>query len=417
MSRTVCNPLLIVIFLFLTAVRINAQEHRFVLEVYAEMLYSHFDFGPDQKSGPNGAPPDSRSILDIPRFVPEIKYYFSEDLYFETEIEIEHGGTGSALELEFEEFGEFEQEIEKGGEIELEQFHVTKSFSTAFNLRLGHFILPIGLINTAHLPKEFFTTVRPEAETGIIPTTWHETGIELFGRFSNFAYQLQLVNGLDSSGFSSKFWIVGGRQTRFEQVKATDIAVVARLDYRGIPGVAFGLSAYRGNSTDNRPKPDMEGLDGHVTIWDAHLSLNRGPLTARGLLLMGFLENADLISSKNSRLSTRLEVPRTPIAKEARAWYGEIGYDILTLLAPGSKYKLYPFVRYEYYNTMQSVDAGIFADPRFERKLFTFGANFFLTPDVVLKTDYSHRTFGSDDINEENTFSIGLGFSADLLEL
>lgn len=393
-----------------------AQEHAFVIEGYGEMVFSHFDYGPDQKSGDNGSPPDSRSELDITRFVLEFESRLSEKISFEAEIEFEHGGAGAAMELDFEEFGEFEQEIEKGGEIELEQFHVTRSFSTAVNLRLGHFILPIGLLNRAHLPTQFFTVQRPEAETGLIPTTWHETGVELFGNLRTFAYRLQLVNGLDSSGFSSKYWIVGGRQNRFEQVKATDFAMVARLDYTGIDGLLAGVSAYHGGSTDNRPKPDMEGIDGDVTIFDVHAMVTRGPFVAHGLFLNGNVENADVISSKNGRLSNALGVARTPVAKTARAAYLEAGYDILPFFTQTSNYRLFPFARYEYYNSMEDVNSGIFADPRFERKILTFGLNFLPAPNVVLKTEYKHRSFGDDDINAENTFGIGLGFHGDFFE-
>ena len=42
-------------------------------------------------------------------------------LEFEAEVELEHGGTGTSLELDYEEFGEFEQEVSKGGEVALEE--------------------------------------------------------------------------------------------------------------------------------------------------------------------------------------------------------------------------------------------------------------------------------------------------------
>ncbi len=109
------------------ALPVVAQEGKFKIGGYGEILYSHFDYGPDQKSGPNGSPPDSRAIMDIPRLILEFGYHFTDDLSLETEIEYEHGGAGSAIELEYEEFGEFEFEAEKGGEIALEAFHITKS--------------------------------------------------------------------------------------------------------------------------------------------------------------------------------------------------------------------------------------------------------------------------------------------------
>ena len=83
-------------------------------------------------------------------------YDFGRGWSMGTEIEFEHGGTESAFETEFEEGGEYESEIERGGEVALEQFWLQKSFSPAFNLRLGHMIVPVGGTNQHHMPTEFF---------------------------------------------------------------------------------------------------------------------------------------------------------------------------------------------------------------------------------------------------------------------
>ncbi|MCA9759124.1 MAG: hypothetical protein KDA27_25245, partial [Candidatus Eisenbacteria bacterium] len=81
--------------------------------IYGDFLYSRFDYGPDQRSGEFGAPDDSRATFDVPFFVVEVEHEFRDDLELEVEVEFEHGGTGSALELEYEEFGEYEVEVEK----------------------------------------------------------------------------------------------------------------------------------------------------------------------------------------------------------------------------------------------------------------------------------------------------------------
>jgi hypothetical protein len=400
------------------AIAQTARADGLVFEIggYGEMLYSHYNYGPDQKSDPAGSPPDSRAIVDLPRLVLELETFLTRELWMEMELEYEHGGTGSAMELEYEEFGEFEFESEKGGEVVIEEFYLARSFGGGLNARLGHFIVPVGLINRSHMPHDYFTAVRPESEVALIPTTWHETGAAIFGTVRGFSYEAQLVNGLDSSGFGSQNWVAGGHQARFEQAQATDLAVTGRLDYVGTSGVQVGVSGYYGNTTQNRPKPDMEGIDGHVTIGEAHAVVERGGLVARGMALYGTLENADLISQRNGQLPGALEVPRTPVAAAAMLWYVEAGYDVLALFRPQSDLRLYPFGRYEYYNSMEDVDAGVFADPRFERRLVTAGINLFVTPRIVLKADYSHRTFGDDQINDEDTVSIALGFSGTFFE-
>jgi len=292
----------------------------------------------------------------------------------------------------------------------LEQLHLTKRFSDFWNLRLGHFIVPVGSINASHLPLSYFGTVLPEAETSIIPVTWHETGIELFGAFSTFNYQAQIVNGLDSTGFGSKYWIRGGHQAKFEQTRATDLALVARLSWTGVRGLKISGSAYHGNTTGNRPKPDMDGITARLTILSSDVRYDRGPWRGRAVVIWGSLDNADEISSKNGRLSTNLGVSRTPVAKEALSWAVELGYDVLPLFGGSSRMALLPFMRYEAVNSMHATDAGVFANPRFDRAIATVGLNWMPTPSVVVKSDYSIRSLGEDHFRDEKTFGLALGF-------
>ena len=115
---------------------------------------------------------DSHGRFDLPHVVFFISYDFGRGWSMSTEIEFEHGGVGSAIEMEAEETGEYETEVERGGEVNLEQFWIQKSFSNAFNIRMGHIIVPVGLTNQYHLPTEFFTVYRPEGENTIFPCTW-----------------------------------------------------------------------------------------------------------------------------------------------------------------------------------------------------------------------------------------------------
>lgn len=79
-------------------------------------------------------------------------YDFGKGWSLGTEIEFEHGGTESAVEIETEEAGEYESEVERGGEVALEQFWIQKSFTRAANLRMGHIIVPVGATNMYHMP-------------------------------------------------------------------------------------------------------------------------------------------------------------------------------------------------------------------------------------------------------------------------
>lgn len=80
---------------------------------------------------------DGHGRVDLPHVVIMIGYDFGKGWSMGSEIEFEHGGTESAIEVEDEEAGEFEKEIERGGEVALEQFWIQKSFCSGFNIRAG----------------------------------------------------------------------------------------------------------------------------------------------------------------------------------------------------------------------------------------------------------------------------------------
>ena len=96
--------------------------------------------------------------VDLPHVVVNLGYDFGKGWSMGTEIEFEHGGNEVAVEIEAEETGEFEHEIERGGEVAMEQFWLQKSFGKGFNIRMGHIVVPVGQTNNAHLPTQFCTS-------------------------------------------------------------------------------------------------------------------------------------------------------------------------------------------------------------------------------------------------------------------
>ena len=396
--------------LFLVPLLASADETPLRLSGYGEINYWRFDYGPDQKSLPEGSAPDNRALIDVTRLALELEAELLPHLELQAEVEFEHGGTGGALELEYEEFGEFEQEVEKGGEVILEELYVKRSFGDNLALSAGHFYVAVGLLSSLYHPLDFYGTVRPEAETSMIPALWHETGIEASGRIRRWRWRLQVINGLDATGFSSQRWVAGGHQLRFEQVRADGLALAGRVDYEPARGALAGVSFYRGDSAGNRPKPDMKGISAHVTISDIHAHITGRRLRARGLFLYGRLGNAAAVSARNSTLSNNLDVLRSPVASAANALYLEAGYDILPWLAarPGERLDL--FARYDDYDTMAEVPDGFFDNPRFDRRVYTLGLNYAVADKVVIKADYAMRRLGAARFNDENTLGLALGF-------
>ena len=165
--------------------KIEKALSRFHIGGYGEVALSR-NFYSDhvsRYSDPSNHKDDpSHGRFDIPHAVVYLGYDFGKGWTFNTEIEFEHGGTGGAYEKEDEEGGEWESETEKGGEVELEQFYIQKSFGNFANIRMGHLVVPVGLNNAHHEPLNFFTVYRPEGENTILPSTWHQTGIDFWGR-------------------------------------------------------------------------------------------------------------------------------------------------------------------------------------------------------------------------------------------
>ena len=91
----------------------TAQFDRFSVEGYGIINYYKFWWDTDLPR---------RAAFDLERFAIEPEYRVNDKIKLEAEIEFEHGGTGSTMEFDkLEEFGEYEQETEKGGEVVVEK--------------------------------------------------------------------------------------------------------------------------------------------------------------------------------------------------------------------------------------------------------------------------------------------------------
>ena len=239
----------------------------------------------------------SHGRFDIPHAVIYLGYDFGKGWTFGTEIEFEHGGNGIAYEKEDEEGGEWEQETEKGGEVELEQFWIQKSFSRAVNVRAGHIVVPVGLTNAHHEPLSFFTVYRPEGESTIMPCTWHQTGVSLWGRYKDFRYEAQLVAGLNADNFTNVGWIKKGHKSPLEFDVANKYGVSLRLDNYTIPGLRIGLSGYYGHSIGNSYPRNANGVDaeykGVVAIGAFDFTYKAHNWIVRGQADDGYLGDAE----------------------------------------------------------------------------------------------------------------------------
>ena len=392
---------------------------------YGEAVASFKDYGTNRYYGAlNGNTKKHRNTISIPRFVLALDYKFNPNWILGAEIEFESGGTGSAVEIENSENGEYETEVEKGGEVAIEQFHITRLIHRSFNVSAGHLIVPFGLTNAHHEPINFFGTVRPEGESTIIPCTWHETGIKLYGSFgkkyTTFDYQLLVVAGLNANGFDRNNWVRKGKQGFFETDNFTSPGYVARLDYKGVPGLRVGSSFYYckdagSNSDKHQTYSDIGSVP--VRIYSADLQYKNNYVTVRGNLIMGNMGNSDGVTDANKKQSNASPYSKlTPVAKKAVSYGGEVGFNISSVIKNDKCPVIYPFVRYEYYNPQEKGEKGLVMDKRCQVRMWTAGLNWFALPNLVVKADYTtrqigtHKVFGTSKYNSENEFSIGIAY-------
>ena len=413
-------------------IRAQAQDddttyHKIRVGGYGEMMASWQNYGLNRWGSTKGSTEVNHAAISIPRFVLAMDYKFNEKWILGAEIEFEAGGTGMSLEIEKgtgSENGEYETELEKGGEVALEQFHLTRKIVDAFNIKVGHIVLPVGMTNAHHEPINFYTTFRPEGATTLLPCTWHETGVEFFGRIGNVLhYQAQIVAGQNPLGFSRYNWIKGGKQGFFEADNFTRPAYVLRLDFNGVKGLRLGTSMYychdAGQNCDRLITfNSYDPVNVKIFSFDAQYK-NRF-VTFRGNYLCGKLTEAQIVDrvlrtySSGSGYSRALNV-----ADKALTYNFEIGCNLKNIFNLDGKFPtIHPFAHYEYYNPQEKVKNG--ADDRCQVNYWTFGINYFALPNLVIKADYTCRKIGTDQMfkntksnfNNENEFCITVAYVA-----
>ena len=349
---------------------------RFTLGGYGEM---HANFG-------EGSAPDQ---FDIHRLVAYVGYTFSDWIRFHSEVEIEHAFVSS----------------ESDGELSIEQAYFDFLLSDPVNLRFGRVLVPIGITNRKHEPPTFYGVERPSFDRVIVPTTWFADGIGAFGGIGpSLKYELYVVSGLDGSNFSATNGIRDGRIK--ERSSLHEPAVTGRLDFFPLvswPGLGrfsrLGASAYYGG-VDNGNQGNNPGIDGNVRILSGDFEYSISKFDFRGAVAHERIQGARQIGNGT--------------ASEIFGWYIEGAYHVFP--AAWKKGKLSKsdaavFARYEDFDTQYRMPDGIAKNPAGDRREWTLGASFFLTPTLVAKGDVQFRDDASGaDLPTLVNFGLGWQF-------
>lgn len=351
--------------------------------------------------------------VDIPHMVLMLGYDFGQGWSMGTEIEFEHGGTESAVELESEETGEYEKEIERGGEVALEQFWIQKSWGRGFNLRLGHDVVPVGATNGAHLPSQFFGVYRPEGEATILPCTWHATGVSVWGQVADWRYGVWLIPSLNSTLFSVSKWAGGASASPYEYTVANRLALAGRVDYYAAKGIRIGASGFLGNTFNNDIVTDeysnrYSNVKALMLFGSMDFSIEKGRFTARGNLDYGHLNEAAKVSAFNSTLSNSSQspYPHTLVGEEAIDAALELGWN---WIRNSSGKQFITFARCDYYDSYIAV-VGLTEYGWTERWCYSVGVNYRPVKEIILKAEAGIRCF-QKQYNNEPWVALGVTYT------
>lgn len=346
---------------------------------------------------------NSHGRFDLPHVTFNLGYDFGHGWTFGTEVEFEHGGNETAVEVEAEESGEYEAETEKGGEVALEQFWLNKAFwNGMFNVKAGEIIVPVGYSNGHHEPLNFFTCYRPEGEAAILPNTWHQLGVSFWGRVKDWRYEMQFLSGLNSESFTGENFVHPGATSPYEFKVANTYALAARIDNYSVKGLRVGVSGYYGHTFRNSikdPGATYDDVKGALSIISGDFQLNRWNWIVRGSVVYAHLSDADRISTYNKANSTHHKYQdgnpfhNTNIGSNALAYSIEAGYNIFSQIQGlRDRQKLYLFGRFDHYDSMV---AGTYKSQyrHCAPYITTVGFNYHPIKQIVIKGEYAYRAF------------------------
>ena len=358
---------------------------------------SFFGYGELNYTRPRGD--SSQAQADVRRAVIGIGHRFNENLKLISEYEFEHAVTSSTDK----------------GEAEVEQFYLDYKLTDRMNVKAGLFLMPIGLLNENHEPTHYFGVQRNEVETRIIPTTWREMGVGLYGTLdSGLQYDAGVTTGFSISKWDPSAGPASPLATVHQEgqlASAHDIAFYGAAHYVGVPGLRFGGGIWSGNSGQgNGPHkadtgvpattPDLAGISGRVTLWNLDGTYSLGNLALSALYAQGSISQAGAI---NDALLASNSTITGFVPSKFDGGYVQAAYKLLEK----GDLTVTPFVRWERYNTQKEMPAGYTADPLNNEHVITAGASFFLTHNAVVKADY--QKFRADP--SKDRYNLGLGFA------
>ncbi len=342
---------------------------------------------------------DKTGTANIPRCVLFVGHRFSKKISLFTELEVEDAKISGG---------------EPGGEIAFEQMFLKINLSHDIYITTGLFTPRFGITNENHLPPTFNGNDRPYVETKIIPATWREIGIGIYGqtpRLPGLNWSFAVLNGLNAEGFGNGNGI---REGRFEgrNSTATNLAITGSLLYYKGP-FRFQYSGYYGGSVGLAKNIAdtlhlAAGLFGTpVLLSEANIQYANKGFSFRAIGTIGKIPDATAINNAFANACPEM------------IWgaYAELGYDVLSLFDKKEK-SLIVFGRYETLDLNGTVAKNVSYDPTLRQSYVVGGITWKPLHGVDVKMDYVQRITGTPSALPANSgfvaskgfVNIGMGY-------
>jgi hypothetical protein len=300
------------------------------------------------------------------------------------------------------------------------------------NLTAGLFLMPFGLLNEHHEPTHFYGVQRNFVETEIIPSTWREGGLSVHGNFDfGLGYSAGVVTNnsfrdwqfsSDTPPYVTAFGLEsaqpGPLQSTHQELQRADASHLAgylSLDYHGIPGLVFGAAATTGKATAPLFPDGTVAEQPRVTLWEGHARWTPGRLDLSALYAEGRISDTAQVNAANPEATN-------PIPSRFWGFYAQAAYS----LYQDTTFRLTPFVRWETYDLGASYEGtsgpvvpsgavqvsqtpgDVARFPVNNDKVWTVGANFYITQGVVVKADY--QWFANNGNFDRLDLGLGVAF-------
>ncbi|MFN8672415.1 MAG: hypothetical protein U0457_10115 [Candidatus Sericytochromatia bacterium] len=305
------------------------------------------------------------SFFDQHRLVLQASSLYNDRLFFNTEIEIEHGGISD----------------ENKGEVAIEQAFLDYKLINGLNLRTGIVLITLGRLNVYHDSDLRQTTSRPLFNRYIVPTTWSEPAAGLYGSISpddswELSYDLYVSQGLIDK-ISEEDGIKEAKPSLFSD-NNNDKALSGRIGFSPFLGLEAGLGGYVGKVD----KADSKYLG--MGVADFKYSLGAFELLGEGgMVFMNPLEIK--VEAENKDQKETVKTIKNPMY----GYYGEARYklapDFLKMSFLGEGFDnptITLFGRVDQIDTDMTILNGN------DKMQFTLGFNYRPITNVVFKFEY-----------------------------